>query len=150
MNLLRHSIAALCVCVIASFAQGQTSDLPVSDLVQACVTALDQGADAETYAVDLSQREGFNLGVDNRNRGLRCLKAVFEYDFIFAGGKYSSPQMEMEVALQEAEMALQQAERDRLYGLAVTQACLTEYQTDRFRALTTPVCGAVFKSVGLP
>jgi hypothetical protein len=128
---------------LASMAQELVSELRVSDLVNTCVTALDGGGDAKPYAEELLSREGFNLGPDNRAKGERCLEEVYNVDFVLEGGKFSSPEL---AAIRQAE----QAERERRYDLEVVNVCFEEYHIDRFRALTTPVCGSIFKSIGLP
>ena len=133
-----------------SLAQTSPSDLTVSELVNACAAALNEGVGAEVFAIELVQRNQFNLGPENRANGKKCLETVFEAEFFFEGGRYNSPELIAADARRQLELELEQAERERLYNLAVVDACNTEYQLDRFRALTTPVCGLVFKSVGLP
>jgi hypothetical protein len=150
MRLFVCATLAVLTLTNPSFAQVSPSDLSVSDLANACIVALDEGSDAEVYAVELAQRERFNLGSENRAKGELCLETVFETDFVFEAGSYISYELIAADEQRLLELEIEAAERELLYNLAVTETGMMEYQIDRFRALTTPICGLVFKTVGLP
>lgn len=115
-----------------------------------CAKALDTGVDAEIYAEELVQRDKFHLGPKNKANGKRCLEEIYETEFFFEGGRYISPMLAASLQRRAQIAEEQQQERERQYENAVIDACLNEYEIDRFRALTTPICGPVFKAVGLP
>ncbi|THH38662.1 hypothetical protein E4Z66_03580 [Aliishimia ponticola] len=146
------SAAALAVFYSASFTLAETSisDLSHSELVKVCVETLDKDEDAEIYAEELAQRSRFHLGPENKAKGKRCLEETYQTEFVFEGGRYHSPELAAEFERRAQLIKEKQQERERAYTEALTEACIREFDIDRFRALTTPVCGAVFKAIGLP
>ncbi|MEP0148505.1 hypothetical protein [Pseudophaeobacter sp.] len=146
------SAAALAVFCSASFSLAETSiaDLSHSELINVCIETLDKGEDAEIYAEELAQRSRFHLGAENNAKGKRCLEETYQTEFVFEGGRYHSPELAAALERRAQLIKEQQQERERAYTEALAEACIREFDIDRFRALTTPVCGAVFKAIGLP
>ncbi|MDF3383339.1 MULTISPECIES: hypothetical protein [unclassified Sulfitobacter] len=146
------AVAALVMFLSASFSQAETSiaDLSHSELINVCIEALDRSENAEIYAEELAQRSRFHLGAQNRAKGKRCLEETYQTEFVFEGGRFHSPDLAAALERRAQLLKEQQQERERDYTEALAQACIREFDIDRFRALTTPVCGAVFKAIGLP
>ncbi|MEO9631976.1 MAG: hypothetical protein ABJG14_16225 [Sulfitobacter sp.] len=145
-----HTVAALALVSGPLLADGDLSTLSHSELVNNCVQVLDEGQDASGHAAELLARDGFHLGEENRAKGKRCLEESYGTEFVFKGGRYVSPEREANAAkaLEEARKAMRR--REIAYIGAVAEACIEEYTTDRFRALTTPACREVFIAGGLP
>lgn len=145
-------VAAFAIFFSASFTHAEISiaDLSHSELINMCVETLDKGEDAEIYAEELAQRSRFHLGAENNAKGKRCLEETYQAEFEFEGGRYHSP--ELAAALERRAQLLKEKQQLRLraYTEALAEACIREFDIDRFRALTTPACGAIFKTIGLP
>lgn len=150
MKTIATAALALTLLATPSLAETSIADLSHSELVAACVEAINKGEDAEVYAEELVQRSKFHLGPENRAKGKRCLEETYQTEFVFEGGRYHSPELAAALERRAQLAEEQQQERERLYTEAVAEACIQEYDIDRFRALTTPICGAVFKAIGLP
>lgn len=145
--LLAVATAFLCTPL---WAEGDLSALSHSELVSNCVDVLDAGGDATDQAAELLSRSGFNLGEENTRKGQKCLGATYGAAFEFVGGRFVSPELQA-LALEDAEAKREAArQRELRYVEAVAEVCVEEYAADRFRALTTPICGEVFKAQGLP
>lgn len=144
--------AAMAIFYSTSFSLAETSiaDLSHSELINVCVETLDKGEGAETYAEELAQRSRFHLGVENEAKGKRCLEETFQTEFVFEGGRYHLPELAAALERRAQLIKEQQQERERAYTEALAEACIREFDVDRFRALTTPECGAVFRAIGLP
>lgn len=145
-------VAALAIFFSASFSNAETSIavLSHSELVNVCIETLDKGEDAEIYAEELAQRRRFHLGAENKVKGKRCLEETYQIEFVFEGGRYHSPDLAAALERRAQLLKEQQQERERAYTEALAEACISEFDIDSFRALTTPVCGAIFKAIGLP
>lgn len=149
------------IAVLPANAQSDVKSLSHQELIQACLNALSANDPAERYAEELVGRSGFNLRVGNQLKGENCLKRVYGVPFEFKNNRFASPVLLEQMMLEEEERRKQRAvrkmraqalrrEREENYLTAVIQICIEEYSRDRFRALTTPICGEVFKVQGLP
>jgi len=126
------------------------SERNMSSLVNGCVEAIDRGEDASAYGSEVYSREGFRLGAESSAKGVRCLETVFGGKFEYKNNRFINP-VEVEAARASAEETQRlKSMKQKMYLDAVIDACISEYKTDRFRALTTPMCGDVFKELGLP
>ncbi|MEP3686692.1 MAG: hypothetical protein ABJN05_06310, partial [Sulfitobacter dubius] len=96
-----------------------------------------------------------------RGRVLLRRSHVYGANFVFAGWRYVSPELEARAkreALEQRKAKQRRADelaravraKETAYVAAVAEACEREYKKDRFRALTTPICGEIFKVRGLP
>ncbi|WP_170406405.1 hypothetical protein [Ruegeria arenilitoris] len=149
-------IGAQCVLLIVlSTGQGfatEYSELRHSDLIDQCLDAIerDDRVAVETMAEELLGRSGFNLGPESQDRGSSCLQSAYGLDFEFGGRRFYSQELlgaQAHMAERAASVLENQQEE---FAKAIVEACFLELEIDRFRALTTPACAEVFKTLGLP
>lgn len=153
-------------------AQDSLESMPHAELVERCIDAVDEEKDASQFAVELYSRERFHLGEENAAKGKRCLESVYGDSFVFTGRRFVSPERDARAKrvareLREAnekrandleaarrarvyELKKQQSAKESAYVAEVAKVCEEELARDRFRALTTPICGEIFKIRGLP
>ena len=153
-------------------AQDGLESMPHAELVASCLEAIEDGRDASQLAAELFSRERFHLGEENAAKGKQCLEAVYGDTFVFTGRRFVSPERDARAKkaareLREAnekrandletarrarayELEKQRSAKEAAYVAEVAEACEEELTKDRFRALTTPICGEIFKIRGLP
>tara|TARA_R110002012_G_scaffold242977_3_gene417495 strand:- start:222 stop:704 length:483 start_codon:yes stop_codon:yes gene_type:complete len=156
------SVAGLLIFMSAPlFAKDELKNIPHAELVANCIEVIDDGGDASLFAAELLSRERFHLGTENAAKGAQCLETVYGAPFVFAGWRFVSPELEarakkeaqeLRTAEQQksSELAREVRAKEVAYVAAVAEACEREYTKDRFRALTTPICGEIFRVRGLP
>jgi hypothetical protein len=161
---MRASIVATLVYFTLSVpvcAQSDLSTLTPNDLVTECKDALASGKETKAIVDEMLRRDEIPLGPTITYDALNCLKAstgkAYYYEdrqFKDAAPKIAREKLEKEardgLAAKEALEKSLAAERTQAYLTAVVNTCEEEYHQDRFRALTTPICGEVFKARGLP
>lgn len=148
----KEFLAAIYICFVPAFLNAETTvvELSHSELIKECVEGLGRGVDVEEFAAELLSRKRFHLGQENENNGKTCLEAAYGAEFVFEGGRFSSPDLEAVLARRAALAVAKRQVNELLYQQALNEACIAEYTLDRFRALTTPECGAFFVINGLP
>ncbi|MDO6480969.1 hypothetical protein [Shimia thalassica] len=149
MRTITITTFALILFSAPSVAEATIADLSHSELVNGCHDALESQEDdrAIELAAELLERREFRHDGDTHKRGIKCLEIVYDDPFLFLGRGYSpigTDQVFPTLKLRRMQ------ERHEAFEQAVIEACILEYDVDKFRALTTPVCGVVFKAIGLP
>lgn len=167
---MRIPTLALIAALVASPALAQTelSAAIPNDLAKGCKEALENGQNARPFVNELLRRVEVPLGSTWGLEALLCINEVtgrkhryvdrqfIDDDIIKEREQVAKDREQQQRDAAQRARALQieresQAEkREQAYIFAVVQACQQEYDKDRFRALTTPICGEVFKARGLP
>jgi hypothetical protein len=161
------------VCFSMPFsAHADPSKMLPYDLLISCKEALAAGNDAKPIVDEILRRDKMPLAATNVYEVLTCMQGVTGRTYRYDNQKFrdASREIEEEEASRLAETKRRSDEKQRAaaarvekevkeaakrareqeYLSAVVDTCNEEYFDDRFRALTTPICGEVFKSLGLP
>lgn len=146
-------------CGLATSVQADDAlaEMRHGDLIKACIQTLELGQSVDAYARELVSRKRFHLGPENSEKGARCLKAAFGFEYAFEGGRFVSHEEKAEAArrfeegMREAQVREDERQRrEHQYWLATAEACTQMFYKDRFVALTNAACAEVFKVRGLP
>ena len=143
------ALAVLSVGLPAS-AETNLSDMGVSQLVQACALAMDDGLPIDEIAGELVGRTGFNLGQENAAKGEACLKTATGFDFELRGGSFVSDELEANIQQSLEDKERLREMREAHYLSLTYDICKEKFAVDQFTALTTPICAELFKVNGLP
>lgn len=157
-----HTFALLAALVASpTLAQSDLSAATPNELAKGCTEALENGQSAKPFVEELLNRADVPLGSTWGFEAVLCINKVTGEKYFYENRQFVTDSILKELEQKERDAAqrakslqiereAQAEQRELAYIGAVVQACLKEYKDDRFRALTTPLCGEVFKAQGLP
>ncbi len=156
MRILRAAALAFVTLSLPVSSQTDLSNAIPNDLANGCKEAVANGQNARSFVEEMLSRTDIPLGATAAYDATQCIRTVTGEKYRYENGRFlhSSVPTAQEQQAREAAIKRQREkeaeQREQAYIAAVVQICLDEYNRDRFNALTTPICGEIFKARGLP
>ena len=139
--------ATLALVTPCAWAEGLFDGKSEAELIAVCADRSASMSDREAAGTALTYRRSITLSTDEQQLALTCLEELFGTPFTYNGFDLYS--VELDTAAAEQASAEHDARREALMD-AITEACNTEYNRDRFRAVMNPDCRRIFTEQGLP
>ncbi len=165
---MRNPLASALIFVTLSLPAYSKTDLSTAipnDLAIGCNEALASGQDARPFVEEMLRRADLPLEKISAYRAMQCINTVKGDRYLYEDRQFVNVTLRLAQQQQarekrlavkqqdresEAQLKLATLEREQAYIGAVLKVCVDEYNRDRFRALTTRICGDFFKARGLP